>query len=183
MPGLQETRGLPATLMTMRIIAGAMISGVLMFLGVVLVTRNGPPAEMPLLSYLGAGATVAVLVVRMVVPDLVGRSVLHTQLAALAHGPSNDQDRNDQEFPDDGNTTIENPHRVLLAGAAAFQTRMIVEFALLEGVAFFNLVAFMVEGQWWGFASVGVLLACMVLAFPSLGRLETWLQQQTELTE
>ena len=179
MPEQQNSRGPAATLMTMRIIAGAMMSGVLMFAVVVLFLRNGPPAEFPLLSYLGAGAAVVAFVLRMVIPDLVGRSVLGIQLQQVQRDPADGNEIEDDRT-DRGEAQTQ---QLLAAGASAFQTRTIVDYALLEGAAFFNLVAFMIEGQWWGFAAVGLLLACMVLAFPTLGRLEHWIQNQPALTE
>jgi hypothetical protein len=67
------------------------------------------------------------------------------------------------------------------ASLRLFQTRMIVGLALLEGAAFFNLVAFMTEGHWWTLIVVAVLLVWMLASFPTHGRLKQWIEDREQL--
>lgn len=74
----------------------------------------------------------------------------------------------------------------LMAGAegdapAIYQTQTIVRYALLEGAALFNLVAYLIAAQWWSVAVAGVLLAAMGFGFPTRGKYETWLQGRRQL--
>ena len=48
-----------------------------------------------------------------------------------------------------------------LAFAPVYQTELIIKLALLEGAAFMNGVAYLVEVQWWSLAVMGTLLFVM----------------------
>jgi hypothetical protein len=61
-----------------------------------------------------------------------------------------------------------------------YQTRLIVGLAILEGAALFNAVAYLIAGQWWSLAVVGVLLALMLTSFPTRMGIEQWLDDGTE---
>lgn len=65
----------------------------------------------------------------------------------------------------------------------SFQTRLIVRAALLEGAAFFNLIAFMIERQTWSFGIAGALAAINLSTFPSRDSVLYWIRQQLELME
>jgi hypothetical protein len=67
--------------------------------------------------------------------------------------------------------------------AAAFQTRLIVANALLEGAAFFCLIAYMVEVQPLCLGTPIVLVLVMVSQIPTQNRLETWVSQELETIE
>ncbi len=64
-----------------------------------------------------------------------------------------------------------------------FQTKLIIEMALLEGAAFFALVAYMLERQLWLLTVPAVLLLLMALNFPTSTRLDRWLAEQEQLGE
>jgi hypothetical protein len=59
----------------------------------------------------------------------------------------------------------------------AYQTRLIVSLALLEGVAFFCLVAFMVEHRWESFGIAMALLLMMAANFPTENKFRNWVRQ------
>ena len=65
--------------------------------------------------------------------------------------------------------------RSLLAGL--YQTKMIVGMAVLEGAAFFNLVAYITEKQFWSYGVVAFLLGVMAISFPSQGQFESWAEE------
>ena len=53
--------------------------------------------------------------------------------------------------------------------------------ALLEGGAFFCIIAYMVTHLWWALAMAFGLLAAMVVFFPMRGRFDDWVREQREL--
>lgn len=136
-----------------KIIAGALVFGVVAFAAVVIALRLGEsPANAALVSYIAAGFAAVAVVARQVILGVLGGRTGTSQ-----HG---------------GGT----------AGVLAlYQTRMIVGLALLEGAAFFNLVAYMLEGHWWTLAVVAALLAWMLAAFPTRTRLRRWVEDREQL--
>ena len=64
-----------------------------------------------------------------------------------------------------------------------FQQKTIIESALVEGAAFFNLIAFLTVGEWWSLGIAGVLLAVLLVPFPTYDRVENWVRYQLELLE
>jgi hypothetical protein len=70
-----------------------------------------------------------------------------------------------------------------LALYGVFQQRTIIENAMLEGVSFLLIIAFIVTGQWWLLGAVGVLLALMAAWFPTKGRIENFIHEQSQHLE
>ena len=64
------------------------------------------------------------------------------------------------------------------ASLATYQTKLIVGAAIFEGAAFFNLVAYMIEGQTFNLATAAVLVVFILLQFPSVGGVQDWLDQR-----
>jgi hypothetical protein len=67
--------------------------------------------------------------------------------------------------------------------AASYLTRLIIGDALLEGAAFFNLVAYLIEQQVFSLAVAGALLLIILAQFPSLSRLTDWVERELATTE
>lgn len=135
-----------------KIIASSLIGGVLAFAGVAIVLRLGkPPAAAGLISAIAAGFAVASVLIRQVLLGL---------LAARAGGS-----------------------RGLGAAGplAPYQTRMIIGLALLEGAAFFNLIAYLLEGRWWSLAVTAALVAFMLASYPTRGRIRQWVEDREQL--
>jgi hypothetical protein len=59
-----------------------------------------------------------------------------------------------------------------------FQTRLIIGFAMLEGAAFLQAIAYMVEGQLFSLAIGLALVLVMAMAFPTRSRLENWIERR-----
>lgn len=144
---------------TMQIICGALMMGVLSFLGVAAFIRFGkgvqPAPAFPIVAYIAAGMAALMIIVRFVVPLLVTKTAIR-QITTIR--PLNDIRKLD------------------LYGV--YQTQMIVGCALLEGAAFFNLVAFIIHGELWTLGIVAVLLAIMAANFPTLERVDGWADDQ-----
>jgi hypothetical protein len=65
--------------------------------------------------------------------------------------------------------------------ASAFQTSAIIGGALVEGAAFFSGVAYLIEQNPIALAVFGILLAALILRFPTRGRFDRWVEQQEEM--
>ena len=139
------------TVRVMQMIAGALAFGVVVF-AAISVLAFGALSEDPdgqLVSLLAAVMTVVAFVGHMVVPNL-------TVQQALAEAD-----------PDDAASLY-----------GVYQTQMIIRLSMLEGMAFFNIVACIMEHNWWSLALAGCLVVWMLMAFPSRGRVEQWIEAQ-----
>lgn len=163
----EQERFLRAMLTNMRIISAALISGVIVFLVVVLFIVEGDRQPgTPLLTYLGLAFGALGLVFAFIVPGFMGGSIKQ----ALADGKRVDlpaQFKASQDVGIVGNLLF------------LFQTRLIIGYAILEGAAFFNLVAYMIERQDVSLAIVGLLLGAMLVKFPTRGKVEAWLADES----
>lgn len=148
-------------LRVMQIIAVALMMGVLMFFGVVLVSTKGEVFGQNGPSFLTmfAAAFAGVMVVsHIVVPLMVARSQLKI---ATGQAPA------DQ--------TVESRTSSL---AAVFQVQLIIALALLEGAAFFNLIVLMTDKHVMSTVLVACLILLMVLKFPTRTKVSWWVQNR-----
>ena len=65
---------------------------------------------------------------------------------------------------------------------AVCQTRLIVKLALLEGAAFFNIIALHMEHNWWSLAAAILLMILMLASFPTRSKIVFWVQTQKEMS-
>lgn len=148
----------------MQIIAGALASSVVVFAVVALVMRQGEPAESAVISYVAIPFTIACLVGSPIVASRVARmarqSLVQGTLKPLPDVPAGSGDVG------------------LLAGV--YQTRLIVAASMIEGAAFLNLVAYLLEGHVWTLAAAAVLLFILLMQFPTTGRVENWVSDELE---
>lgn len=156
----------------MQIIAGALIAGVLSFAGVasVIVFGQGLPAQRPgpnlgdaIMGDLALGFAAIAAVLSFVVPNLM--------TAAGVKGVA--------KMAQDGTATGPKELFGRLLGVA--QTKMIIAMALVEGAAFFNLIAFILTKSLVPTAVVGALLLVMAIHFPTKMKLARWLEEQQRL--
>ncbi len=159
-------------LFTMRIIAGALIAGVVTFGGVASfivfgqapAAQPGNPAQGPnVLMYFAMAFAAGAVVMSFVVPNLIS--------AAGVKGVA--------KMAQDGTAT--GPKELFGRLLAVAQTKMIVALALVEGAAFFNLIAFIVTKSLIPPAVVGALLLVMAIHFPTKFKLARWLEDQQRL--
>ena len=148
---------------TMQIIAFAMIVGVAGFAVVCLaVTWAKPPSAQPLFSYIATGVAALLFVMRFVVPGVVTRTQIQQSLTPEKLSRIDDDEK-----------------RRFLYGA--YQAGLTIEYAMLEGAAFFCLVAYMIEASQIPLAAAGVLWVSMLLTFPTKARVDDWVQDQFQL--
>jgi hypothetical protein len=135
-------------LTVLRIITGALIAGVVVFLAYVLF-RNpfaNPPAGQQM-SLMAVGFAALNVVLQFGVPFVI-RTGQQT-------GPASSVEQR---------------------ASGLFLTRLIIRLALLEGSAFFNIIALMQEGNPWTLVVIGVLLLLMLSLWPTRTRFEQFIE-------
>jgi hypothetical protein len=143
----------PETLIRgMQIIAAALPLGVIVF-ALVAVLALGALAQPPsgsIVSLVGVVFAVGAFAAHLVLPNLIAQRA--------ATGP--------QHLPNE------------LKPYGAYQTRMIMKLALLEGAAFFNVICTVIEHNWWSLGIAGLLVGWMLTNFPTRSRVERWIAEQ-----
>jgi len=150
---------------TMQIIVGALAWGVILFFLVVVFflrqQQPGPLPGEPILTYISGFAGLAAMLGAIVVPGMIIRGQRKDMLGG--------------KLPPDagaGGATRTDAERELGPIVASYQTALIVRSALVEGAAFFCLVAYMLEGQTLSLFAAGVLLAFLLRGIPTKSRVE-----------
>ncbi len=145
----------------MQIIAGALMAGVLFFLGLVLTVKQGdvfnfnPPG---FITIIAAGFGFLMIVNHIVIPRIIGSSQLK-QVASQGFEEADEATRIDQVV-------------------GVYRSQMIIGLALLEGAAFFNLIALMTEKSGFSLCVAMVLFALMTLRFPTRDKVSFWVQDK-----
>ena len=126
-------------LLSMRIIHGALCMGMVtatVVLGMLRLNGGQPPAQLPMISYVGFGMAAVCLVLSFIVPNLLAAGFRQRIAAGTLPLPGDD-----------------------VGWWAIYQARLIVGMALLEGAAFMQAIAYFLEGLP---ASLGVALGLLV---------------------
>jgi len=172
---------LTPVLRTMQIVVGALVAGCAMFLVVVLVVAPTMAADrrqdMPLITYVATGFAVVSLIVRAVVPGIVvtlGRRRILNGNWPMPASRGGSQPIN-----------VEFIERTGDAGRLAVLSlnRTIIAAAMLEGAAFFALVAYMIERLPLALVVAVALIVGVALHFPTRSRLVHWVEDQLALIE
>lgn len=154
---------------TMQIVVLAMAAGVTVF-GVVTVVVNanapagGNRAE-TLIAYLAAALAGVAIVASIVVPAILANAARQRIITGK---------------PPARTFSFSFPPEIGEIGplAAAYQTRLIVASAILEGAAFFNLIAYVIAGQTFNLVAAAVMLVALLSLLPTRARLEDWIENQ-----
>jgi len=153
----------------MQIIVAALILGVLFFFAIVVGLHAGgerPGAgQQVLITYVGVLAALGAVAMSMVIPGLIASQM--RQAVVSGHPPR-------------WQSNVGNAAEIGDAGplAAVYQTRMIIRCSLLEGAAFVNLVAYMLERQSLSVGIVVVLLALLAVQLPTRSRVVDWVESE-----
>lgn len=153
-----QSDSLTARVVIMRILIGALVTGILFFAGIAafLRSQDQPPApETPVLTYIGLGFTALSVIARVFVIQAVEAAF---RRRAAASAPPVEQ------------------------YWTQYQTNLIIGAALLEAPGFFLLIAYLLEGQTVALAAGLLLAAAMaVWHFTTRDKVERWVQLQQEL--
>lgn len=161
---------------TMQIIVGALAAGIVSFFVIVLaITTSNPPKppDTPMLSYMAVVAAAVACVAAMFIPGIVLRS---QRQAILNRRPALETDRR-------GGQPVSEAERNLMPYVHGCQTALIIRSAILEGAAFFCLIAYMQEGLNWGVICAFVLLLIILAGMPTRSRVEETIEREQRAVE
>lgn len=170
---------------TLQIIVLGMAGGVFAFMVVATVIGAQQPGGDPLLTYVGAGFAVLAVILWCVVPGVAARKARQ----AIVDGREMDRPTTFPSTtklgivinaylalkPDTKTPGPKDTSDVGMLGNA-YCTRTIVAVALLEGSAFFNLIAYLMEGKVLSLILAGVLLVMILMHFPWQSKIADWVQ-------
>ncbi len=161
-------------LRTMRIIHAALVMGCLIFAVIVIVMRareNRPVPDQPVLSFAGLALAGVMGLTVLVVPNALAAN-WRQKIARGIDPLSTTRPSSSQATPGQS-----------VGWWGLYQTRMIISAAMLEGVIFFELIAYMTEGRPWDLGIAALFLVGLALLFPTRERVERWIRAQQELVE
>jgi hypothetical protein len=167
----EERTFLARATLTMQIIVGSLAAGVVMFSAVTLVLATQQPkpvADTPLLTYMSIVAAPVAILAALTIPGFLVRSQRQPILAGkptLRAGSI-------------GGSPLPEAEQSLGPYIGGYQTALIVRSAILEGAAFFSLMAFMLEGQTASLVAVGVLFLFILSGVPTRSRVEEAIERQ-----
>jgi hypothetical protein len=149
-------------LLTMQIIAAALMIGVISFLGVVLflvyAQQGGqgqlPAGDLPIVSLVAIAMFVINTPLALFLPNQMGKSALKQMTAAGGK---------EADIADLLNVR---------------QTTMLISLALLEGTAFCACIGFLLDADTGSLVVVGLCLLLMLALFPTRNRVRNWLDKQ-----
>jgi len=157
---MQQNQQSPAGIvLVMQIITATILAGPLVFLLYVLFATEAQPPNRIFTSYLGAGMAALMILLQFFVRIRPNRSAIP-------------EDQRDQDFDPDSED-------VFMAIAPTYQTELIIKIALLEGAAFLNIIAYMLERQTWTLAIAAVLLGLIAYQFPTHARIQNRIVEET----
>ena len=166
-----------------QIIVTALLAGLLCFLVITTVIDLGPkPAAapgaaapeppMPIFTYLAVASGAMLLPMSFVVPVLVSKK----QRQAMLSGQASDGPR-PATAPGVRSWGANTPIGGL---PAAFLIQLVMGCAISEGAAFFALVAYLLEKNPLALTMALLLIAAIIMRFPTSGRVGRWIEQQEE---
>ncbi len=151
-----------ARLRTMQILVSAMIMGVAGFVVIAVLMRGSgamkAAPDPPMVTYVAMLFTLPNIVAFVIMRQMV----LKQGLSKLVSAPPPPEDQ-------------------WKSFLALYQTRLIISAALLEGQAFFLVIAYLLEGQLPCLILALIYLVGLALLFPTQPRLETWLERVRDL--
>jgi hypothetical protein len=164
---LQEHETVKMVIRTTRIIVIALIVGVVFFGGflVTMGLANRQPNQI-LIAYIAAGFAAVAIPTSIFASSALANKAVQSIAAGTFKTPG--QMRH-MQIDDD-----------LSRLALVYQQKTIVAGAFLEGAAFFNLVAYMLEGQNYSLLIAVGLVALLAVHIPRTPAVETWLEHRLE---
>jgi hypothetical protein len=140
---------------TVQVIAIALIAGVLVFAGVAVLNTWQKPAGDPFMSYFGIAFAVAAVPAGFVFQAVMIPNAMQQMRSMYADQP-------------------------IKLFYAEYQTRLILRNAVLEGAAFFNVIAYMLTALSWSLGVALALVAVMVATFPTRSKFDNWVRRKQD---
>jgi len=155
----------------MQIIVGALAGGVLSLFGVVLALGQRQPGLLldgQLLTYMSVVAAFLGPVAAIIIPGIV---LGHHRQTMVAGKPS-------LQAGSIGGPPLPAADQELAPILASYQTALIIRSAILEGGAFFCLVAYLFERQTPALVAAGILFVFLLVGFPTQSKVEDAVQNE-----
>ncbi len=143
---------LPAMIRKSQLIAAGIILGTTVLSFVAAAVGGSVRSATPVLAYLAVAFAAQITALRLFIPSMFVKS----QLKALKFQGASSIAEKLQEL---------------------FQIRMIIAMALLVGATLFNLIAYIINGQWFSLATATFLVLLMVTLFPTARGFEKWVEE------
>ena len=170
-----DDRLVATRLFTTQIIAGSLVMGVVVFLGIACYVVYGQPAvddpapahdTLPIITLVAFAMLVGTAGASLILP----RQFTQTAVRNIAAGT----------WPVPPGTDPKDCEGDTIKLLATWQTSLIMGLAPLEGAAFTGCIAFLVERRPYALAVVAIGVVAMLMRFPTDGRLRAWLSQAGE---
>jgi hypothetical protein len=180
MPPPDLERATAARLRTAQIITAALIAGQVFFLAIVLGLLRSrdrlAPAGDPVVSLVLLAFAGVIVVAFFAVPRLM----LTSWRRQIARGAWPFPQVFDAFTGAPGGAALEDP---TLRWWNLFQTHHLIRCALLEGGAFMELIAYLLQGQVYSLAAALGFLAGILVLFPTRVKVESWIRTQQDAVE
>jgi hypothetical protein len=168
---------LPGAIRVMQVIVVAMTGGCLMFavVAILLNLQDGPMAAQPgspIVTYIALAVMVSMLIAFVVARAVLNGQARRSLLTIADRELDDSSDPCPRALPESSEVV-----RILLG---AFQTRLLMGAALLEGAAFFLLISYLLEGSPLALASALFLILGIALQFPTQSRVAGWIEKQLQ---
>lgn len=159
-----------ATTRTLQVLVAALAGGVFMFASVATLIGPGQPKEGPFVTYMAMGFAAVAFVVWAVLPGVLSRRGRQDIVAGR---------------PILANAKLPGAEAAGDAGALVnlYMLRTIIAVAILEGAAFFNLVAYLLEANLLGLVDAGILFLMILMHIPTQNRIADWIQNELTTIE
>lgn len=181
-PGSNLEESLKKNLLVIRIVTGALIAGVVTLLAIVLFIRqtNPQPPRQPVVGLVGVVFAAVALVVAAIVPGFIRRS--WERQVAGGMWPAVPQRGGAAPLPP---TPVEkvSPDDETNRWWGLYLTTHIVRCAILEGAAFLQGVAYLVEGNLFSLALGIGLLIVLAMQWPRREPIDRWVEARREAVE
>jgi hypothetical protein len=144
----------------MQIVVLALMLGVIMFGTITMLITWKRDPDNSTISFIAAGFAAFAIPMSFIIPAIVSSGLVKSAMAELKGDNS------------------ENLSKTVNKLSAAYQTKLIIGVAVLEGAAMFNLVANIIEAQSASLVIAGVLVLLMALLFPTPLAVENWVRRR-----
>jgi hypothetical protein len=176
MSSVNDQDGISQITRVLQIIVVALVAGLVMFLGVVVVMRQASPPKpqggiappSPILAYLAYAIAAGGLAASILVPKLITDS----QRRSIARGTWKPQQTSQGAWL--------NPFGDAMRLASVYQNQKIIGAALNEGPAFFALIVYLLSGETIVLLVTLGLIAGVAARFPTQSGVERWIEVQLE---
>lgn len=161
----EQHDGLNQAVLVLQIICASLVAGVVIFGVFTLIQASQAPQKQPYLTLFAFAEAVIVLPLCLLIPKLPGLAQKRSSQIGNSSSTKNSEH---------GLTTVQ-------SRVARLQIQKIIQYAMLEGSAFFNLIAYYLEHHYLALLAVGSILFVMAMIFPTHTSVTQWLRRQEEI--